>query len=439
MDWGCMTKYLSGHKLWLPVVLSIVLVGCLATYAQWMAYVYVDPDNFNEVTMNSSGQVVHISEQADGLHLATYDETGLIAGETLLAAELAGAALDIPGKGLLVAGTTLASTKVVDVNTNTVTDLEASMIPEGAAQWPVTAAASALNQVVLHGVFEEQVWLLLLDFETQSSQLLTLPGTALNGAFGFDQLIVEVQTQTGRDVVSFDSALNEIARFTLADNNEALAGASLGRPVLFNSSNHNVRVVDSAGTTEWEYENDFEYVEGVSAGPDGHVLLWGDNASLNPLSGVVFDSAHFLMVSAEGELLYHYLGGSDMANIAYTNVKHFAGGMVQVSYQGWTGQLAGLVIGSNLGTPFAVTRQVFHDFITLKGNRTRFMREPKRVDTYSQCGTFCVELVSEVEGHCDNLDVFNVNANSLVSVSQVCGAKDELGGPLPDTVKVSLF
>ena len=61
------------------------------------------------------------------------------------------------------------------------------------------------------------------------------------------------------------------------------------------------------------------------------------------------------------------------------------------------------------------------------------------MDTYSQCGTFCVELVSEVEGHCDNLDVFNVNANSLVSVSQVCGAKDELGGPLPDTVKVSLF
>ena len=125
-----------------------------------------------------------------------------------------------------------------------------------------------------------------------------------------------------------------------------------------------------------------------------------------------------------------------MANIQYRNTHQFDNGLVQVSFQGWTGQLSGFVLGSNLSTPFTVTRQVFHDYVTLKGSKTRWMREPKRVETYSQCGSLCVSLVSEAEGHCDNLDVFNINSSSLISVTQVCGAKDSNGSALPNTVKI---
>ena len=184
---------------------------------------------------------------------------------------------------------------------------------------------------------------------------------------------------------------------------------------------------------------EFEYIKGQSVGSDGRTLLWGDNSNLNPLTGVRFDKAHFLLVDTDGTLLYHHQSGPDMANILYRNTHQFSDGLVQVSFQGWTGQLSGLVLGSNLSTPFVVTRQVFHEFVTLKGNKTRWMNEPKRVETFSQCGSICVSLVNEVEGHCDNLDVFNIDSASLASVSQVCGVKDENGLALPNTVKISRF
>ncbi|HAG95879.1 MAG TPA: hypothetical protein DCL78_17290, partial [Gammaproteobacteria bacterium] len=104
--------------------------------------------------------------------------------------------------------------------------------------------------------------------------------------------------------------------------------------------------------------------------------------------------------------------------------------------------VSGLVVGSSsLGVPFTVTRQVFHDFVTPMGTKTRFMKEPKRVETYTQqCDFLCLPiLMSQSEGHCDNLDVFNVSTDSLISVSQVCGATGDTGLLLPNTVKVSLY
>lgn len=438
-----MNNNLSRHKWWLSFVSVTFLVGCFATSAKWMAYVSVDPDNLNQVLMNDAGQVVHVSEQDDGLHVTTYDAEGVVLGDslTVVTVDSAAATLDVPGVGLLIAADTLANSLLANVNDSSVTNLDVALLPELVASQPLTAITSALNQVVAYGVTETQGWLLVINFATQSSQLLTIDGaTAINAVFGYSGLMVELETETTREVISYDEALNEIARFTLESGSESLIGDSLGRPVLFHGSNHNVRVTDSAGATQWEFENqELESIDGHSVGPDGHVLLWGDNASLNPLTGIVLDSAHFLMVSADGEMQYHYLGGEDMVNIRYSNVKHFEGGLVQVSFQGWKGQLVGFVLGSNLGTPFAISRQIYHDFITLGGSKTRWMREPKRSETYAQCGSICVSIVSDTEGHCDSLDVFNVDTRSIVTASQVCGAKDELGASLPDTVKVSLY
>lgn len=440
-----MTGYFSRARLLLPACLAVLLLGCLATAAKWMAYVAVDPDNLNQVLLNADGNVVHVSEQSDGLHIATYDAAGLIVQETTHPIMLTGLerALDLPGGQLLLVGDTLAGAVIVDANLHLISSIESSMLPLDAATRPLTDVVPVLDQkLAAFGSFNDQGWLLVMDFVTGSSELLEMASvTAVSGAYGFELLMLAVESAAGREVVAFDAALNEASRFALP-NSEDLIGVSLNRPALFDRNNHNVRVTDLAGNTQWEFDNaEYEFIDGQSVGPDGSILLWGDNASLN-LLGVNFDSAHFLMISAEGLLQYHHLGGKDMVNIRYSNIRQFNNGMMQVSYQGMTGQVSGLVIGSSsLGAPFTVTRQVFHDFVTPKGTKTRFMKEPRRVETYTQqCDFLCLPiLVSQDEGHCDSLDVFNVNTDSLISVSQVCGATSEEGAFLPDMVSVSLY
>ena len=432
-------------RLLLPACFAVLLLGCVATAAQWMAYVAVDPDNLNQVLLDATGNVVHVSEQSDGLHIATYDADGMVVQETTLALALTGTerALDLPGGQLLLVGDTLAGAMIVDANLHQITPLPGSMLPLEAQTRLLVDVVPVLGQkLAAFGAVNDEGWVLLMDFSTGAGELLTLPSaTSVTGAYGYTALMLEVESAAGREVVAFDESLNEVSRFSLPAN-EDLIGVSLNRPALFNRSNQNVRVTDLAGNTQWEFENtEYEFIEGQSVGPDGSILLWGDNASLN-LLGVKLDSAHFLMISADGLLQYHHLGGKDMVNIRYTHRKQFANGLLQVSYQGLTGQVSGLVVGSSsLGVPFTVTRQVFHDFVTPMGTKTRFMKEPKRVETYTQqCDFLCLPiLMSQSEGHCDSLDVFNVGTDSLISVSQVCGATGETGLLLPNTVKVSLY
>ena len=513
-------------RLLLPACFAVLLLGCVATAAQWMAYVAVDPDNLNQVLLDATGNVVHVSEQSDGLHIATYDADGMVVQETTLVLALTGTerALGLPGGQLLLVGDTLAGAMIVDANLHQITPLPGSMLPLEAQTRLLVDVVPVLGQkLAAFGAVNDEGWVLLMDFSTGAGELLTLPSaTSVTGAYGYTALMLEVESAAGREVVAFDELLNEVSRFSLPAN-EDLIGVSLNRPALFNRSNQNVRVTDLAGNTQWEFENtEYEFIDGQSVGPDGSILLWGDNASLNLLGvkldsahflmisadgllqyhhlggkdmvnirythrkqfangllqvsyqgltgqvsglvvgsvgpdgsillwgdnaslnllGVKLDSAHFLMISADGLLQYHHLGGKDMVNIRYTHRKQFANGLLQVSYQGLTGQVSGLVVGSSsLGVPFTVTRQVFHDFVTPMGTKTRFMKEPKRVETYTQqCDFLCLPiLMSQSEGHCDNLDVFNVSTDSLISVSQVCGATGDTGLLLPNTVKVSLY
>jgi len=427
-----------------PVLFASVLLGCVATAAQWMATVAVNPDNLNEALLDGDGNVVHVSNQADGLHITRYDADGNVAVDALagVAADDTNGAIDLPGQRLLVVGATLATSTVVDASAQQVLPIDSAMVPVGVAERPLAGAVAVLGQTVAaFGNASDQGWILVMDFATGSSQLLEVSGAvSITSVSGHNQLMTEVATASGRQVVSFDTDLNELGRYDLTNSRESLIGESLGRPALYNSSNHNVRLTDVVGVTQWEYENaEFEYIKGQSVGPDGRVLLWGDNSRFNPLSSVAEDKAHFLLIDTDGQLLYHYLGGSAMARTLYTHVKQFENGVVQVSYQGWSGELSGFILGSNLATPFTVTRKVFHDYITLAGNKSRWMREPTRVETYSQCGSFCINLVLHEEGHCDNLDVFNIGTDSLISVSQVCGAVSEGGALLPNTVKVSLY
>ncbi|MAR90621.1 MAG: hypothetical protein CML06_07035 [Pseudomonadales bacterium] len=437
-----MKRIFSSHRWILPVLSAALLVGCFATAARWMVYVAVDPDHFNRVLVDSSGQVVHVYEPDTGLHLTTYAADGAVVQSSQSTASATGytGTLDISNQQQLIIKATLAESLLVNADTHQVTALDSSLVPAATATWPLTGVASALDgKVVAFGTQDSQGWLLIMDFTTGASELLQPAGvaaiTTVHGASG-----MMLETAAPRQVISYDTDLNELARYSLSDGNETLIGDSLGRPVLFNTSNHDLRVTDTAGVTIWTFENsELETIEGHQVGPDGGILLWGDNSNLNPLLGVRLDSAHFLRVSATGELQYHYLGGGDMAQIRYTHVKQFEDGLAQISYQGSKGQLTGFVLGNDLATPFTITREVFHDFVSPLGNRVRYMREPRRSETYAQCGSICVSLLDDVEGHCDNLDVTTIDRASLASVSQVCGALSEEGMLLPDTVKVSLY
>lgn len=431
-------------RLSLSVAMLVGVYGCIATAAKWMSYAQVNPNSLNEVLTDANNNVVHVSGQQDGIHLTYYDETGQIIEDIATGVPQSSFenSFNLSAQRLLLVNSTLAGSLIVDTSAGTVTSLSSAMIPTEIANLNLTGSSRVLgDKVAVFGAADNQGWLLLLNFDAGTSELLEVgSATEVITAFGHTSLVVEARTEAGRSIVSFDADLNELSRYPLPSSNLELIGESLTRPVLFDNDSHNVRITDNSGVTQWEFVNEeFEYIKGQSVGSDGRTLLWGDNSNLNPLTGVRFDKAHFLLVDTDGTLLYHHQSGPDMANILYRNTHQFSDGLVQVSFQGWTGQLSGLVLGSNLSTPFVVTRRIFHEFVTLKGNKTRWMNEPKRVETFSQCGSICVSLVNEVEGHCDNLDVFNIDSASLASVSQVCGAKDENGLALPNTVKISRF
>ena len=100
-------------RLLLPACFAVLLLGCVATAAQWMAYVAVDPDNLNQVLLDATGNVVHVSEQSDGLHIATYDADGMVVQETTLVLALTGTerALGLPG-GRNMVGSASTSLKI---------------------------------------------------------------------------------------------------------------------------------------------------------------------------------------------------------------------------------------------------------------------------------------------------------------------------------------
>lgn len=426
----------------LLTLLSLLIVGCTVS-AKWMAYVAVDPDDLNQVLQNASGNVVHVSEQSDGVHVTTYDETGVISTDQVLGSSVdtSKGVFDVDTDKLLLVGSTLSATQLLDATAGTAAALDASLLPVDSGSWSVTGASQKDSDNVFlfgnrAGESGNQGWILAIDFATATSQLVEpASATAVKSAFGGSQLVTSITVAGQTVIATFDATFSEVGRFNLTNSKESLIGESLGRPTLFNSDNNNVRVADAVGVTAWEFENaEYEFIKGKSVGPSGHTLLWGENSKFNVFSNINTDSAHYLLISPEGELVYHYLAGKEMAKIVFKHVKQFDDGAIQISYQGWTGELTGFLIGSDsLSTPFRVTRQVYHEFVSLKANKTKNMNEPKRIETFSQCGLLCLELLTDIEGHCDNLDVYNVGTKGLISVSQVCGAESV------NTVKVVLY
>ena len=232
-------------------------------------------------------------------------------------------------------------------------------------------------------------------------------------------------------IITLSGTFSEVGRFTLSSGHSLIA-LSLDHPVLLVSSGTDIQRVDANGVVEWTYDNpDISEVKGHSTDLNGNIVIWGDKASFNVFN-MKTDLATYDKITVSGERQWLFQSEDKMNVIKYVGIDHRSNGDTTVSYQGWRGELAGLLIGGSTATPVRVTRQIQHDTISALGNRATHRVEPARTEVYSQCGFLCIGITTETEGHCESLDVAYIDKN-IATVSEVCGAAND------DTVKVSYF
>lgn len=410
----------------------LTLAGCMAVVAKWRALVDATPNSFNQVLLSSAGNAVHVYVNDNQLNISTYDPEGILLG-TQSHARVVNAAsktLDLAEGHLLIVGTTLNESLIVDANNATLMSFDESLLPEGAGNWTLSGATTAFSsQIALYGsrMLEgnAQAWVMLWDVANNTFASVDFPAlTSVEAAFSHDNLIVQGTAAGDRWVVTFDAALNELGRFLIPGADQVLIGDSLGRSVLLDNVSKNVAVYTPEGVLQWEFTNsEYPYIRGQSVGPDGSILLWGDHANYS-FFAFRTDNAHFLRITAEGALAYHYLAGKDdMAKIDYRNIKQFDDGSLQLSVQGLGGELSGLLmIDGVLGVPYRTTKEIHHDVVSAAGEKKRWMREPVRVEVISRTSAWLIEVVSQSGGHCNNRDVFVIDKNHLISASELCGA-----------------
>lgn len=411
---------------------ALTLAGCMAAVAQWRALVDTTPNSFHQVLLNSSGNAVHVYVGNNQLNISTYDTDGVLLDTQSHARSVNAASktLDLAEGRLLIVGATLNDSLIVDTNNATLVSFDESLLPEGAGHWSLSGAATAFSShVALYGSRlldgNAQAWVMVWDVANNTFAPIDLPELAsVEAVYSHDNLMVQGTAAGERWVVTLDATLSELGRFIVPTADQVLMGDSLGRPVLFDNVSKNVAVFSPEGVLQWEFTNsEYAYIRGQSVGPDGSILLWGDHANYS-LFAFRTDNAHFLRITAEGALAYHYLAGKDdMARIDYRNIKQFDDGSLQLSVQGLGGELSGLlVIDGVFGVPYRTTKEIHHDFVSATGEKRRWMREPVRVEVISRTSAWLIELVSQSGGHCNNRDVFIVDKNHLLSASELCGA-----------------
>lgn len=410
----------------------ITLAGCLATVAKWKAQVETTPNNFNHVVTDSTGNAVHVYVNNNQLHMSTYDAEGALLTTQTDTHTFAttNKTLDLTEGRLFVVGNTLGNSTVIDTNTATVSNIDPSLLPEGAIDWTLQGVTHAFtSQVAAYGSRlvegNAQAWVIIWNVATHSFTLMDVPGlNTVEAVYSNDHLIIQGNAGSERWVVTLDSMMNELGRFVIAQADDTLIGDSLGRPTFIDNVTKNVTTRAADGSLVWQFINsEYSYIRGQSVGPDGSVLLWGDHANYS-LFAFRTDNAHFLRLTPDGALAYHYLAGKDdMAKIDYRNIKQFDDGSIQLSVQGLGGELSGLlVIDGVFGVPYRTTKEILHDFVSATGEKKRWMREPIRVEVISRTSAWLIELVSQSGGHCNNRDVFNVDTKRLITVSELCGA-----------------
>ncbi|CBL44171.1 hypothetical protein HDN1F_05880 [gamma proteobacterium HdN1] len=412
--------------------LAAALGGCVMLL-KWRVTTELVPKNFNQVLLDRDGNAAHVYMDGGVLHVAKYGDKGVALGVQDIAATITNTAptLDLDKGRLLVRGATLGDSVLIDANLGTAGPLDAAQLPVGASTWALANAKPVLNgKIALYGTRTGEEggthpWLMLWDLAAGSFTLVETPMLdTIDAVFAQQSLMVQGQAAGVAQVVTLDATLNVLGQFAVPAG-QKLIGDSLGRPVLYNDANLTLYTVNFDGTPVWTYKNEtYKWIRGQRVGPDGSVLLYGDHSNYSAVA-LRKDSAHFLRVTPEGALAYHYQTlSNDTARIDYKNIRQFADGSMQISLQGLSGDVTGLLIFDGVvGVPYQTKKTVRHEFISAAGKESRYVKEPIRVEVISQTKPLLIELLSSQGGHCASLDVYNVGKAGLLTLNELCGAE----------------
>ena len=420
------------------LVLALLLTGCLTQKPKWMVEFLSDPDALNQTFANDNGMILYAHELEGNLTIEHFDTQGTNTHTSSLQVVLdhSKGFIALPNGNFFTSGNTPETVSYVNTATETfwqgatITTLQEGETFDITGSYNYQGAIALYGAVQVSGNDTKGIIIIIDEFGNETSSF------SIEGVTRFSSVITEaggniaVQSPTNLIITLTDTFL-EIGRFTLASGTSLIA-LSLDHPVLLVSSGADIQRVDANGNVEWTYDNpDIPSIKGQSTDLNGNIVIWGDKAKYS-LFSMKTDLATYDKIAVSGERQWLFQSEDKMNVIKYANIDHRSNGDTTVSYHGWKGELAGLLIGGTTSTPVRVTRMIQHDTISALGNRATHRVEPARTEVYAQCGFLCIGITSETEGHCESLDVTYINKN-IATVSKVCGAEND------DTVKVSYF
>ena len=420
------------------LALALLLTGCLTQKPKWMAEFLSDPDAFNHTFTNDSGMILYAHELEGNLTIEHFDTTGTNTHTTSLQVTLdqSKGFIALPSGNFFTSGNSPSSVSYVNTTAETFWQgASISPLQEGET-FDIAGSYHYQGMIALYGAIQADgsdtkgIIVIVDELGNESSSF------SIDGVTRFNSVTTEpggniaIQTSTDQ-IITLSDTFSEIGRFTLPSG-QSLIALSLDHPVLLVSSGADIQRVDASGIVEWTYDNpDISSLKGQSTDLNGNIVIWGDKGSFNVFN-MKTDLATYDKITVAGVRQWLFQSEDKMNVIKYVGIDHRSNGDTTVSYQGWRGELAGLLIGGTTATPVRVTRMIQHDTISALGNRATHRVEPSRTEVYAQCGFLCIGITSETEGHCESLDVAYINKN-IATVSKVCGAEYE------DTVKVSYF
>lgn len=420
------------------LVLALLLTGCLTQKPKWMAEFLSNSDALNHTFANDSGKILYAHEVEGNLTIEHFDTQGTNTHTSTLQVVLdqSKGFITLPSGNFFTSGNTPES--VAYVNTTTETFWQGATITSLQAEenFDIAGTYEYQGNIALYGAVQvsdndTKGIIIIIDESGNETSSFTIEGVnRISSVTTEASGNIAVQTSTNQ-IITLSDTFVEIGRFTLPSG-KSLIALSLDHPVLLVSSGTDIQRVDANGIVEWTYDNpDISSIKGQSTDLNGNVVIWGDKASFNVFN-MKTDLATYDKITIGGERQWLFQSADKMNVIKYVGIDHRSNGDTTVSYQGWTGELAGLLIGGTTATPVRVTRTIQHDTISALGNRATHRVEPARTEVYAQCGLLCIGITSETEGHCESLDIAYINKN-IATVSKICGAENE------DTVKVSYF
>ncbi|OUR99207.1 hypothetical protein A9Q81_11575 [Gammaproteobacteria bacterium 42_54_T18] len=419
------------------LALAFLLTGCLTQKPKWMVEFISDPDALNHTFANDSGLILYAHELGGNLVIEHFDSLGTNTHTSSMQIDLdqSKGFVALPNGNFFTSGNAPETVSYVDTSAETFWQGATTTSLQEGETFDIAGTYGYQGNLALYGAVQaggndtKGIIIIVDEFGNETSNF------SIEGVTRFNEITTEpsgnIAVQTTNQIITLSDTFAEIGRFTLPSG-KSLIALSLDHPVLFVSSGADIQRVDANGIIKWTYDNpDISSIKGQSTDENGNIVVWGDKASYNVFN-MKTDLATFDKITINGERQWLFQSEDKMNVIKYVGIDHRSNGDTTVSYQGWKGELAGLLIGGTTATPVRVTRMIQHDTISALGNRATHRVEPARTEVYAQCGFLCIGITSETEGHCESLDVAYIDKN-IVTVSKVCGAAND------DAVKVSYF